>query len=88
MGKIKSLSNAGIISFFRIWWTLTGNFGNMPPLDFSKTQTRRLQLPALNLQPRKVRVPPYFFSSDLKYKRDHNSRNKTANYKLKAMYAF
>ncbi|VDM51125.1 unnamed protein product [Toxocara canis] len=37
----------------RIWWTLTGNFGNMLPLDFSKTQTRQMQLPALNLQPRK-----------------------------------
>ncbi|VDN51149.1 unnamed protein product [Dracunculus medinensis] len=42
-----------IMSESQIWWTITGNFGTMPPLDFSKTQTRELQLPALNLQPRK-----------------------------------
>uniref|UniRef100_A0A5S6QVV5 Fasciculation and elongation protein zeta-2 n=1 Tax=Trichuris muris TaxID=70415 RepID=A0A5S6QVV5_TRIMR len=35
----------------QIWWTLTGNFGNILPLDWSKSQTRSLQLSALNLLP-------------------------------------
>ncbi|KHJ46156.1 FEZ-like protein [Trichuris suis] len=37
--------------FTGIWWTLTGNFGNILPLDWSKSQTRSLQLSALNLLP-------------------------------------
>ncbi|VDN91489.1 unnamed protein product [Brugia pahangi] len=54
IAPIQVRSQDEIMSESQIWWTLTGNFGNMPPLDFSKTQTRRLQLPALDLQgPRK-----------------------------------
>src|SRR6266487_5110910 len=32
-----------------MWWTLTGNFGNILPIDWSKTYARKLQLPTLNL---------------------------------------
>ncbi|KAH9380679.1 hypothetical protein HPB48_014601 [Haemaphysalis longicornis] len=31
------------------WWTITGNFGNILPIDWSKSYARKLQLPALNL---------------------------------------
>uniref|UniRef100_A0A915BBI4 Uncharacterized protein n=1 Tax=Parascaris univalens TaxID=6257 RepID=A0A915BBI4_PARUN len=53
MAPVQVRTQDEIMSESQIWWTLTGNFGNMLPLDFSKTQTRQLQLPALNLQPRK-----------------------------------
>ena len=33
----------------QVWWTLTGNFGNMMPIDWSKTYTRAHHLPTLNL---------------------------------------
>uniref|UniRef100_A0AC35TGD9 FEZ-like protein n=1 Tax=Rhabditophanes sp. KR3021 TaxID=114890 RepID=A0AC35TGD9_9BILA len=34
----------------QMWWTLTGNYGNMMPLDFTKTRIRADQLGALGLQ--------------------------------------
>lgn len=43
-----------VIFSCRIWWTLTGNFGNILPIDWSKSCARKLQLPALNLRPRNV----------------------------------
>ena len=33
----------------QVWWTLTGNFGNMMPIDWTKTYTRANHLPTLNL---------------------------------------
>ena len=33
----------------QVWWTLTGNFGNMMPIDWTKTYTRAKHLPTLNL---------------------------------------
>lgn len=38
-----------IMSECQVWWTLTGNFGNMMPIDWSKTYTRAAHLPTLNL---------------------------------------
>ena len=32
-----------------MWWTLTGNFGNMMPIDWSRSYTRAAHLPTLNL---------------------------------------
>jgi hypothetical protein len=40
----------------QVWWTITGNFGNMMPIDWSKSTTRAKQLPTLNL------VTPLTFS--------------------------
>ena len=43
----------------QVWWTLTGNFGNMMPIDWSKSYTRANHLPTLNLcAPRPVVPPP------------------------------
>ena len=33
----------------QVWWTITGNFGNMMPIDWSKSTARAKQLPTLNL---------------------------------------
>lgn len=32
-----------------MWWTITGNFGNILPIDWSKSQARKLHISALNL---------------------------------------
>lgn len=32
-----------------MWWTITGNFGNILPIDWSKSYARKVQLPVLNL---------------------------------------
>ena len=29
----------------QVWWTLTGNFGNIMPIDWSKTYTRNFSWP-------------------------------------------
>ncbi|CAI4224649.1 unnamed protein product [Auanema sp. JU1783] len=41
-----------IMSESQTWWTLTGNFGNIQPLDFHKSAIRKHMLPALDLQDR------------------------------------
>lgn len=32
-----------------MWWTITGNFGNILPIDWSKSYTRQMHMPTLNL---------------------------------------
>ncbi|KAK6642291.1 hypothetical protein RUM44_014014 [Polyplax serrata] len=34
----------------KMWWTITGNFGNILPIDWSKSCARKLHVPALNLK--------------------------------------
>ncbi len=36
----------------QVWWTITGNFGNMMPIDWSKSTARAKHLPTLNLNTR------------------------------------
>ncbi|XP_063845093.1 fasciculation and elongation protein zeta-2-like isoform X4 [Scylla paramamosain] len=38
-----------IMNECQMWWTITGNFGNILPIDWSKTYTRQQYLPVLNL---------------------------------------
>ena len=40
-----------IMNECQVWWTITGNFGNMMPIDWSKSTTRAKHLPTLNLRP-------------------------------------
>ncbi|XP_066960534.1 LOW QUALITY PROTEIN: dentin sialophosphoprotein [Macrobrachium rosenbergii] len=42
----------------RMWWTITGNFGNILPIDWSKTYTRQQYLPVLNLNEAKSMTSP------------------------------
>lgn len=32
-----------------MWWTITGNFGNILPIDWSKSYARQMHMPALQL---------------------------------------
>lgn len=38
-----------IMNECQMWWTITGNFGNILPIDWSKSCARKLHMPALNL---------------------------------------
>lgn len=33
-----------------MWWTITGNFGNILPIDWSKSYARQMHIPALKLK--------------------------------------
>lgn len=51
------ISNLLVITFlllyfqlrYRMWWTITGNFGNILPIDWSKTYARQMHVPTLKL---------------------------------------
>lgn len=40
-----------------MWWTITGNFGNILPIDWSKSHARRLHMPTLQLGQRLAETP-------------------------------
>ena len=42
-------SQEEIMNECQVWWTITGNFGNMMPIDWSKSTARAKQLSTLNL---------------------------------------
>ncbi|KAI3422030.1 FEZ-like protein [Globodera pallida] len=50
IAPVKIRSQEEIMSESQFWWTLTGNYGNLPPIDFDRSQIRRKQLEALNFQ--------------------------------------
>ncbi|GBP22257.1 Fasciculation and elongation protein zeta-2 [Eumeta japonica] len=41
----------------RMWWTLTGNFGNILPIDWTKSFSRKMHIPTLNLADNKKGSP-------------------------------
>lgn len=48
-----------------MWWTITGNFGNILPIDWTKSHARERHIPALKLgQPHTARTPDYELSSE------------------------
>jgi len=40
--------------YCRTWWTITGHYGNILPIDWSQSYARKLHEKALNLGERKV----------------------------------
>lgn len=40
--------------FYRMWWTITGNFGNILPIDWSKSYARTLHNKVLNIGDKQV----------------------------------
>merc|ERR1719346_711398 len=49
IAPVQVRSQEEIMNECQVWWTLTGNFGNMMPIDWTKTYTRANYLPTLNL---------------------------------------
>jgi hypothetical protein len=46
---LKVRSQEEIMNECQVWWTITGNFGNMMPIDWSRSTARAKHLPTLNL---------------------------------------
>lgn len=46
-----------LILLRRMWWTITGNFGNILPIDWSKSYARQMHVPALKLGERPAETP-------------------------------
>lgn len=40
-----------------MWWTITGNFGNILPIDWSKSFAKQMHVPALKLNERAAETP-------------------------------
>jgi len=58
IAPVQVRSQEEIMNECQVWWTLTGNFGNMMPIDWTKTYTRANHLPTLNLcAPKQVPAP-------------------------------
>ena len=49
MAPVQVRTEDEVMSESQVWWTLTGNYGTMLPLDFNKTRIRRNQIEALAL---------------------------------------
>ncbi|CAG7669874.1 unnamed protein product [Allacma fusca] len=49
LAPVQMRSQEELMNDCQMWWTITGNYGNILPIDWSKTYTRKLQIPALNL---------------------------------------
>lgn len=50
LAPVQIRSQEEIMNECQMWWTLTGNFGNILPIDWSKSQARKLHVPSLNLK--------------------------------------
>lgn len=48
-GLRKIILNISLSPASRMWWTITGNFGNILPIDWSKSHARERHMPALHL---------------------------------------
>lgn len=53
-----------IVNDCQMWWTITGNFGNILPIDWSKSYTRMLQHRVLNVGEQQEKEPPSLDLSD------------------------
>ncbi|XP_054153173.1 fasciculation and elongation protein zeta-2-like [Oppia nitens] len=49
LAPVQVRSQEDIMNESQMWWTLTGNFGNILPIDWNKTYARKLHLPTLNI---------------------------------------
>ena len=47
LAPVQVRAQEDIINDSQMWWTLTGNFGNILPVDWSQSYARKLQLPSL-----------------------------------------
>ena len=61
---LKVRSQEEIMNECQVWWTITGNFGNMMPIDWSKSTARAKHISALNLPPPRNQQAKNLTSSD------------------------
>ncbi|GLV35330.1 Uncoordinated 76 [Carabus blaptoides fortunei] len=58
LAPVQVRSQEEIMNECQMWWTITGNFGNILPIDWSKSYARKLHMPALNLNDNKEAMSP------------------------------
>ncbi|KAF6211825.1 hypothetical protein GE061_012340 [Apolygus lucorum] len=56
LAPVQVRSQEEIMNECQMWWTITGNFGNILPIDWSKSYARKLHMPALNLNETKDKI--------------------------------
>uniref|UniRef100_A0A1Q3FXE4 Putative kinesin-associated fasciculation and elongation protein involved in axonal transport n=1 Tax=Culex tarsalis TaxID=7177 RepID=A0A1Q3FXE4_CULTA len=56
LAPVQVRSQDEIMSECQMWWTITGNFGNILPIDWSKTYARQMHVPTLKLNPSSGRL--------------------------------
>lgn len=56
LAPVQVRSQDEVMGECQMWWTITGNFGNILPIDWSKTYARKMHVPALQLNTSKGRL--------------------------------
>jgi hypothetical protein len=64
IAPVQVRSQEEIMNDCQMWWTITGNFGNILPIDWSKSYARQLHTQSLNLQEKRDRESPDLDLSD------------------------
>ncbi|CAB3371740.1 Hypothetical predicted protein [Cloeon dipterum] len=58
LAPVQVRSQEEIMNECQMWWTITGNFGNILPIDWSKTYACKMHIPALHLEENKDKSSP------------------------------
>nr|XP_032517961.1 fasciculation and elongation protein zeta-2-like isoform X1 [Danaus plexippus plexippus] len=53
LAPVQVRSQEEIMNECQMWWTITGNFGNILPIDWTKSFSRKMHIPTLNLSDKK-----------------------------------
>ncbi|XP_047520898.1 fasciculation and elongation protein zeta-2 [Pieris napi] len=58
LAPVQVRSQEEIMNECQMWWTITGNFGNILPIDWTKSFSRKMHIPTLNLSDKKSTMTP------------------------------
>lgn len=58
LAPVQVRSQEEIMNECQMWWTITGNFGNILPIDWTKSFSRKMHIPTLNLSDKKSSMTP------------------------------
>ncbi|XP_031636417.1 fasciculation and elongation protein zeta-2 [Contarinia nasturtii] len=57
LAPVQVRSVEDVMNESQMWWTITGNFGNILPIDWTKSHARQMHMPALQLNQRLAETP-------------------------------
>ncbi|CAG9101130.1 unnamed protein product [Plutella xylostella] len=58
LAPVQVRSQEEIMNECQMWWTITGNFGNILPIDWTKSFSRKMHIPTLNLSDKRSSMSP------------------------------
>ncbi|XP_061718396.1 fasciculation and elongation protein zeta-2 isoform X1 [Cydia pomonella] len=58
LAPVQVRSQEEIMNECQMWWTITGNFGNILPIDWTKSFSRKMHIPTLNLSDKMGSMTP------------------------------